>query len=142
VSFELGADDHIVKPFCVRELMLRIEVALRRGRSRGEREVEAARCGVLQIDEAAHRVWVDGAEVALTSLELRLLCLLHHRSGRVQSRAALIEGAWGWGADVEERTVDTHLRHLREKLGSAGEYLETIRGEGYRFRGPTGPSDP
>lgn len=132
VGFELGADDYVVKPFSVRELLLRIDVILRRtGRSIvPSLPIEFGR---LKIDREAHRVWVAGEEIELTALEFKLLVTLHDRRNRVQSRSALLNDVWGIEADVTTRTVDTHVKRLREKLGSAGDYVETVRGVGYRF---------
>src|SRR5205823_4100741 len=86
-----------------------------------------------RLDREGHRVWVAGREVALTALELRLLCTLYDRRGRVQSRAVLLDEVWRMSGDVNTRTVDTHVKRVREKLGIAGAYLETVRGVGYRF---------
>jgi two-component system, OmpR family, phosphate regulon response regulator PhoB len=134
VGFELGADDYVVKPFSVRELALRIQAILRRPQATphdtGTRAVDF---GKLRIDRDAHRVWVEGQEAPLTALEFRLLCLLYDRRDRVQSRAALLDEVWGVSSDLETRTVDTHVKRLREKLGAAGSYVETVRGVGYRF---------
>jgi two-component system, OmpR family, phosphate regulon response regulator PhoB len=134
VGFELGADDYVVKPFSVRELALRITAILRRQQG-GAATESAARIdfGKLRIDRDAHRVWVEGDEAPLTALEFRLLCLLFDRRDRVQSRAALLDDVWGVSSDLETRTVDTHVKRLREKLGAAGVYIETVRGVGYRF---------
>ncbi|MBX7097092.1 MAG: winged helix-turn-helix domain-containing protein [Myxococcaceae bacterium] len=132
VGFELGADDYVVKPFSVRELLLRIDVILRRGAS--EQPGKAAiDFGSLKVDREAHRAWVAGAEIELTPLEFKLLVTLFERKNRVQSRAALLDDVWGIQADVTTRTVDTHVKRLREKLGAAGDYVETVRGIGYRF---------
>jgi two-component system phosphate regulon response regulator PhoB len=132
VGFELGADDYVVKPFSVRELLLRIDAILRR--LKGEQSPDApVEFGNLRIDQAAHRVWVGEIEVELTALEFKLLLTLFARKNRVQSRAALLDDVWGVVADVTTRTVDTHVKRLRQKLGSAGEYIETVRGVGYRF---------
>jgi two-component system phosphate regulon response regulator PhoB len=132
VGFELGADDYVVKPFSVRELLLRIDAILRR--LKGERSPDApVEFGNLRIDQAAHRVWVGENEVELTALEFKLLLTLFARKNRVQSRAALLDDVWGVVADVTTRTVDTHVKRLRQKLGNAGEYIETVRGVGYRF---------
>jgi two-component system, OmpR family, phosphate regulon response regulator PhoB len=134
VGFELGADDYVVKPFSVRELILRIQAVLRR--SHPEPEATApVEFGCLRIDPAAHRVWVGGEEVELTALEFRLLVTLHERRDRVQSRSTLLDVVWGIEADITTRTVDTHVKRLREKLGAAGVYIETVRGVGYRFAG-------
>jgi two-component system phosphate regulon response regulator PhoB len=138
VGFELGADDYVVKPYSMRELALRLQAILRR-RSAPAEGVGLTAFGRLRIDREGHRVWVDGEEVALTALELRLLCTLYDRRGRVQSRAVLLDEVWRMSSDVNTRTVDTHVKRLREKLGDAGIYLETVRGVGYRFTG--GPPD-
>jgi two-component system phosphate regulon response regulator PhoB len=134
VGFELGADDYVVKPFSVRELALRVQAILRRGHdsapSEGGRSVEF---GKLRIDRDAHRVWVEDHEVPLTALEFRLLGTLFDRRDRVQSRATLLDEVWGVSSELETRTVDTHVKRLREKLGAAGAYIETVRGVGYRF---------
>lgn len=132
VGFELGAEDYVVKPFSVRELLLRIDVILRR--SRGEQTGQPPiRFGRLRIDREAHRVFVDDQEVEVTALEFKLLVTLHDRKNRVQSRTSLLDDVWGIEADITTRTVDTHVKRLREKLGPAGEYVETVRGVGYRF---------
>jgi two-component system, OmpR family, phosphate regulon response regulator PhoB len=132
VGFEIGADDYVVKPFSVRELVLRIQAILRR--VSGELDAAPAiHFGSLKVDRDAHRVWVDGREVELTALEFKLLVTLHDRKNRVQSRDALLQDVWGIEADITTRTVDTHVKRLREKLGGAGEYVETVRGVGYRF---------
>jgi two-component system, OmpR family, phosphate regulon response regulator PhoB len=134
VGFELGADDYVVKPFSVRELALRIAAVLRRQQAgTGDTGPRAVEFGKLRIDRDAHRVWVEGQEAPLTALEFRLLCLLYDRRDRVQSRAALLDDVWGVSSDLETRTVDTHVKRLREKLGAAGSYIETVRGVGYRF---------
>jgi two-component system phosphate regulon response regulator PhoB len=132
VGFELGADDYVVKPYSVRELVLRLQAILRR-RSAPADPAGPTAFGTLRIDREGHRVWVAGHEVTLTALELRLLCTLYDRRGRVQSRAVLLDEVWRMSGEVNTRTVDTHVKRLREKLGSAGAYLETVRGVGYRF---------
>jgi two-component system, OmpR family, phosphate regulon response regulator PhoB len=135
VGFEVGADDYLVKPFSPRELVLRVEAILRRSRPAdraGERE--SFTFGALTIDVPAHRVTVEDEEVVLTALEFRLLLDLASRRGRVQSRDALLERVWGYTAGIETRTVDTHVKRLREKLGPASDYIETVRGIGYRLR--------
>ena len=130
VGFELGADDYVVKPFSVRELLLRVNAVLRRKDAPSTDFVEF---GELRIDPAAHRAWVAGAEVALTTLEFRLLLTLYERKNRVQSRSVLLNDIWGIEADITTRTVDTHVKRLREKLKGVGRYIETVRGVGYRF---------
>lgn len=132
VGFELGADDYVVKPFSVRELLLRISAILRR--SQGEQEAsQTFQFGRLRVDREAHRVWADDQELELTALEFKLLVTLYDRKNRVQTRAALLSDVWGIDADITTRTVDTHVKRLREKLGAAGDYIETVRGVGYRF---------
>ena len=152
VGFELGADDYVVKPFSVRELLLRLAAILRRGQpAKAEASIDAERAappasaaisveeeavirfGRLRIDRHAHRVFVDGEEVRLTALELKLLLKLHDARNRVQTRAMLLDDVWDIEAEITTRTVDTHIKRLREKLGSAGRYIETVRGVGYRF---------
>ena len=133
VGFEVGADDYVVKPYSVRELILRIRALLRRAH-RVEGEPSLIRFGRLKIDRDAHRAWVDDGEIGLTALEFRLLHAFLSRRGRVQTRDALLSDVWGIEADVTTRTVDTHVKRLREKLGDAGAYIETLRGVGYRFK--------
>jgi two-component system phosphate regulon response regulator PhoB len=130
VGFELGADDYVVKPFSVRELMLRIDAVLRRGRAPEQRVIDA---GELRIDREAHRVTVSGEEISLTALEFKLLVTLTERRERVQARGTLLSDVWAIDADVASRTVDTHVKRLRDKLGVAGRFIETVRGVGYRF---------
>jgi len=146
VGFEVGADDYMVKPFSVRELMLRVGAILRRvQQTAGAEEEEVIDFGLLRVDRSGHRIWVAGEEVALTALEFRLLTTFLARKGRVQTRETLLADVWGIDAEITTRTVDTHVKRLREKLGAAGDYVETIRGVGYRFRdnpdeGGAGPS--
>lgn len=140
VGFEVGADDYVVKPFSVREVMLRVNALLRRVSA--PRPVEAdpnSVFGCLEIDRDAHRLWVEGREVELTVLEFRLLLTLFGRKNRVQTRATLLDDVWGIRAGVTVRTVDTHVKRLREKLGAARNYVETVRGVGYRFRASPDP---
>jgi len=131
VGFELGADDYVTKPFSVRELVLRVGAVLRRGS--GTVSTPELRLGPLAMDVERHRVTVDGKEVALTALEFRLLHTLLSRQGRVQTRERLLEDVWGMHGDITTRTVDTHVKRLREKLGEAGKLIETVRGVGYRI---------
>ena len=136
VGFELGADDYVTKPFSVRELVLRLKAVHRRagpGRT-AERPPEAV--GPIRVDVDAHRAFVDGGEIQLTPLEFRLLSTFMARLGRVQSREQLLEDVWEMSADLETRTVDTHVKRLREKLGSGRDLLETVRGIGYRLTDP------
>ena len=130
VGFELGADDYVAKPFSVRELMLRIDAVLRRGRPPETRVIEI---GELRIDREAHRVTVCSAEVVLTALEFKLLVTLSDRRERVQGRSTLLNDVWAIETEIASRTVDTHVKRLRDKLGPAGRFIETVRGVGYRF---------
>ena len=132
LGFELGADDYVVKPFSVRELMLRVQAILRRS-APPSLVAATLEFGKLRVDREAHRVWVEGQELELTALEFKLLITLHDRKNRVQTRGALLSDVWGIDADITTRTVDTHIKRLREKLGAAGDYIETVRGVGYRF---------
>ena len=132
LGFELGADDYVVKPFSVRELLLRTQAILRRHAVPAE-DVLAVR--ELRLDRAAHRVWAEEREIKLTALEFRLLQLLLEERGRVLTRGLLLEKVWNIDAEITTRTVDTHVKRLREKLGSSGDYIETVRGVGYRFLG-------
>jgi len=135
VGFEVGADDYVVKPFSVRELMLRVQAVLRRSEnSRAAESSEVLVVGTLSIDAEAHIVLVEDKEVKLTALEFRLLQHLISRKGRVQTRDQLLSEVWGIYAEQTTRTVDTHIKRLREKLGCAGSYIETVRGVGYRFQ--------
>lgn len=133
VGFEMGAADYIVKPFSIRELVLRVQAVLRR--TDGVTPVKTVAFGCLSIDEDAHRVWVDEQEIELTLLEWKLLLALYESRDRVQSRGALLDSVWGMDVSITTRTVDTHVKRLRDKLQRAGEYVETVRGIGYRFAG-------
>ncbi|MBK7972129.1 MAG: response regulator transcription factor [Deltaproteobacteria bacterium] len=142
VGFEVGADDYVAKPFSLRELMLRVRAVLRRANpneaASDEEEEEELRFGLLRVDVPGHRTWVGDEEITLTALEFRLLVTLLTRKGRVQTRDRLLDDVWGIQADVTTRTVDTHIKRLREKLGAAGDYVETLRGVGYRFKAESG----
>src|SRR6266849_5521436 len=131
-GFELGADDYVVKPFSVREVLLRVDAILRRlvDGPKGDVLLTAAN---IRVDTARHEVTVAGASVTLTPLEFRLLTILLERPGRIQTREALLSDVWGIQAEIETRTVDTHIKRLRQKLGGSGDFIETIRGVGYRF---------
>ena len=133
VGLTLGADDYVVKPFSVRELVLRIRAILRRGNRPG---MGTALCrGALLLDVEAHRVTLDGQEVALTATEFRLLEDLMRHAGAVRTREQLLNAVWGYSFEGYARTVDTHVRRLRAKLGEEAAALETVRGVGYRLRG-------
>lgn len=135
VGFEIGADDYVVKPFSIRELMLRVRAILKRAVTPGEAPApsQELRFGPLRIDQVRHRVWFEEEELTLTALEFKLLATFVQRRGRVQTRERLLDDVWGIDAGVTTRTVDTHVKRLREKLGEASSFLETVRGVGYRF---------
>lgn len=135
LGFELGADDFVTKPFSVRELMLRIKAILRR-RAPAENTNVRRQLGPIRIDVEAHRAYVEDKEIELTALEFRLLLSLLSRAGRVQSREQLLDEVWGLSPETQTRTVDTHVKRLREKLGPARDLLETVRGTGYRLVDP------
>jgi DNA-binding response OmpR family regulator len=132
VGLEFGADDYVTKPFSPREVILRIKAILRRGAA--EQAEERLTAGPITIDPARHRVFVGKNVVDLTSIEFKLLRTLVQRRGRVQERDRLLNEVWGYESVIDTRTVDTHIRRLREKLGLAGDQIETVRGFGYRFR--------
>lgn len=132
LGLELGADDYLTKPFSPRELVLRIKGLLRRSQPSDE-SADVIQIGELRIDLPKHQVTVGDAAVELTRTEFKLLLLLAQRQGRVQSRDRLLQDVWGYDNIIDTRTVDTHVRRLREKLGSAARYIDTIRGIGYRL---------
>jgi two-component system phosphate regulon response regulator PhoB len=136
VGFELGAEDYVTKPFSVRELVLRVRAVLRRAAGAPTADRARERLGAIRVDIAAHRAYVEGVELPLTPIEFKLLVTLMSRAGRVQSRDQLLSDVWEMSAEVETRTVDTHVKRLREKLGSARDLLETVRGIGYRLVDP------
>lgn len=131
-GLEVGADDYLIKPFSPRELLLRIEAILRRVRG-GEKRGGQLKIDGFIIDRGSFEIILDGRKLELTTTEFKLLCLLLERRGRVQSRESLLSEVWGYTGTVDTRTVDTHIRRLREKLGSHASRIETARGEGYRF---------
>jgi len=133
VGFEIGADDYVTKPFSVRELILRVKAVLKRGEKKKDIVEVERQFGDLTIDIDSHEVYVDKNKIDLTALEFRLLNQLVDRRGRVQSRDQLLSDVWGYSAEVTTRTVDTHIKRLREKLGPMGKYVQTIRGVGYKF---------
>jgi two-component system phosphate regulon response regulator PhoB len=135
-GLELGADDYVVKPFSVKELLLRVKAVLRRGPDEAPAAAAAEgvrTAGKIRLDPMRHEVSVEGSPVSLTALEFRLLKTFLERPGRVQTRETLLSDVWGIEADITTRTVDTHVKRLREKLGPAGDVIETIRGVGYKL---------
>ena len=139
VGLELGADDYITKPFSPREVVLRVKAVLRRARVIETPPEEAPdhqwlELGALRLDPEGYRLFVAGEEVALTPTEFRLLRFLLERKGRVFSRGQLLTDIWGYAEEVDSRTVDTHIRRLRKKLGVEGDRIETVVGIGYRLR--------
>lgn len=132
VGFELGADDYVAKPFSPRELTLRVRAVLRR-RASAPGPGRSIERGMLRIDPERHRCFVQEQEIELTAKEFRLLATLMSRPGRVMTRERLLDEVWGSEITVTSRTIDTHLKRLREKLGPAGDLIETVRGVGYRF---------
>ena len=133
-GLDIGADDYIPKPFRMMELLSRIRALLRRSGANDGR-MEEYRVGNLYVNPTRHEVQVDGKDVVLTLKEFELLNLLMSRQGIVFTRAQLLDEIWGYGFDGESRTVDVHVRTLRQKLGPAGNYIETVRGIGYKIGG-------
>lgn len=131
IGLELGAEDYVTKPFSPRELLLRIKKSLQHFSPGLTKDVFDL--GVLHVDVARHKVTVKNRRVELTAIEFKLLVLLMQRIGRVQSREQLLRDVWEYDAHIDTRTVDTHMRRLRDKLGRAASYLDTVRGVGYRF---------
>jgi two-component system phosphate regulon response regulator PhoB len=138
VGLELGADDYISKPFSPREVVLRVKAVLRRHQpepaEEEDGEPDLLSVGGIQLDVAGHQLRIGGEEIPLTATEFRLLRLLIERAGRVQTRGQLLTDVWGYAEDIDSRTVDTHIRRLRRKLGSEADRIETVIGVGYRLR--------
>jgi two-component system phosphate regulon response regulator PhoB len=133
LGLELGADDYVTKPFSLRELVLRIRKLLQR-QPAGDVEAGRIEFGGLLIDKPRHRASYRGRALDLTLTEFKLAATLAERQGRVQSREQLLKEVWGYDNMIDTRTVDTHMRRLRAKLGGASNLLDTVRGVGYRFR--------
>lgn len=133
VGLELGADDYLAKPFSPREVVLRVKAVLRRSNGSGD-GAEKLCLGGLELDVPAHRLMVNGSEVEVTATEFRLTRVLMERAGRVQTRAQLLSDVWQYSEDVDSRTVDTHVRRLRKKLGDEAARIETVIGVGYRLK--------
>jgi two-component system, OmpR family, phosphate regulon response regulator PhoB len=135
VGLELGADDYISKPFSPREVVLRVKAVLRRLQPEPEETAsDRIEVGGIQLDISGHQLRVRGKEAPLTATEFRLLRLLMERGGRVQTRGQLLSDVWGYAEDIDSRTVDTHIRRLRRKLGPEADRIETVIGVGYRLR--------
>jgi two-component system phosphate regulon response regulator PhoB len=132
-GFEAGADDYICKPFSTKELILRVQSILRRATESVGAESKRLRAGEIVLDVERHETVVSGKPIELTATEFKLLRLLIERRGRVQTREHLLINVWNYETEIETRTVDTHVRRLREKLGTEADWIETIRGVGYRF---------
>jgi DNA-binding response OmpR family regulator len=135
-GLKIGADDYVTKPFSLRELILRVKKLLQRhpAAETQENATDQIHLGGLHIDKSRHRASFDGKVLDLTRTEFNLAALLAERCGRVQSREQLLRDVWGYNAAIDTRTVDTHMRRLRAKLGPAANLLDTVRGVGYRFR--------
>ena len=134
VGLELGADDYITKPFSPREVVLRIKAVLRRSEAHSDEVADALEVGKLKLDVPGHRLLLEGSEIALTATEFRLLKILMERCDRVQTREKLLTDVWEYSEDVDSRTVDTHIRRLRRKLGPEAQRIDTVIGVGYRMR--------
>jgi two-component system phosphate regulon response regulator PhoB len=134
VGFELGADDFVTKPFSMRELLLRVRAVLRRGAP--EADPAPTQVGQVRLDLEAHRAFVGTQELELTTLEFKLLQNFMARVGRLQTRGTLLRDVWGISSQLQTRTVDTHVKRLREKLGEGRDLIETVRGAGYRMVDP------
>ncbi len=132
IGFELGANDYVVKPFSPRELVLRIKAILNYGKS-NENVSNILAMDKLEVNISKHKVTVSGKRINLTSMEFKLLSILMKRKGLVQDRDILLQDVWDVDANVTTRTVDTHIKCLRRKLGKMGGFIETVRGIGYRF---------
>ena len=132
-GFETGCDDYICKPFSIKELVLRVQSILHRSSQRASDEIKLLQIGQITLDIESHKASVRGRPIELTATEFRLLRLLMERRGRVHTREHLLINVWNYETEIETRTVDTHIRRLREKLGAEADWIETVRGVGYRM---------
>ena len=132
VGFELGADDYVTKPFSIRELILRVKVLIKKHTTTEHKDTSIS-LGSIYMNLDAHVVKINKKDIILTALEFKLLKHLLQRKGRVQTRDQLLGDVWGYSSEVTTRTVDTHIKRLREKLGVFADYIQTIRGVGYKF---------
>ena len=148
-GFEVGADDYVTKPFSIRELVLRIDARLKARRPTAEPapaaqgqqgEQERVKVGPLEIDRAEHRVFVSGEEIRVSALEMRLLLFLVRTPGKMRTRKELLTEVWGYHPEVSSRTLDTHVKRIRDKFGAAGDLIQTVRGVGYRLAARTEPA--
>ncbi len=133
VGFEIGADDYVVKPFSPRELILRVKSIFKRGIKKPEEEKDVLKFGNLTVDFSSHTVCINKREIELTPIEFKLLVLFLKRKGRVQSRDVLLSDVWNIDSDITTRTIDTHVKRLRQKLGKIGDCIKTVRGIGYKL---------
>jgi len=145
-GFEVGADDYVTKPFSIRELVLRIDARLKARRptaapippEQGQKgDQERMKVGPLEIDSAEHRVFVAGEEIRVSALEMRLLLFLVRTPGKMRTRKELLTEVWGYHPEVSSRTLDTHVKRIRDKFGACGDIIQTVRGVGYRLAAPT-----
>lgn len=133
VGLELGADDYIVKPFSPRELVLRVKAILKRGKAESVKK-DILVAGDITVDISKHKVTVKDKVIELTQMEFKLLVTLMERRSRVQTRDRLLSDVWDMDSSIDTRTIDTHIKRLREKLGKPGSFIETVRGLGYKFK--------
>jgi two-component system phosphate regulon response regulator PhoB len=136
-GLEVGADDYVTKPFSPRELLLRVRAVARRQPDQGASKPAPVKAGGIQLDRSSMTATIGSKKLVLTSTEYRLLDLLVRRAGTILSREVLLSEVWGYQANLDTRTVDTHVRRLRDKLGKAGAVIQTVRGSGYRLGAAT-----
>ena len=136
-GLEVGADDYVTKPFSPRELLLRVRAVARRQPDQGVSKPAPVKAGGIELDRSSMTATIGSKKLVLTSTEYRLLDLLVRRAGTILSREVLLSEVWGYQASLDTRTVDTHVRRLRDKLGKAGAVIQTVRGSGYRLGAAT-----